>query len=158
MNKLYESKNKMYSNQEKSKSREDELNDIEEKISEKLCEAQRKIVERELDEMNEAKKKGRCGAIFKLKAKVIGEKKEGAEAIAIKNPTNGNMVYDSDEIKTISLKYCQDLLKDKKPDDEFSFDVKVKEILHDVRMKEILEKDDHVEFTNEHFEEVMEKL
>ena len=108
--------------------------------------------------MNEAKKKGKCGAIFKLKAKVLGEKKEGAEAIAIKNPTNGNMVYDSEEIKIIFLKYCQDLLKDKKPDDEYSFDVKVKEVLHEVRMKEILENDDHAEFTNEHFEEVMEKL
>ena len=71
--KLYQSKAKNYSNQEETKSREDELNNIEEKISEKLCEAQRKIVERELDEMNEAKKKGKCGAIFKLKAKVLGE-------------------------------------------------------------------------------------
>ena len=67
--------------------------------------------------MNEAKKKGNCGAVFRLKAKVIGEKKEGAEAIAIKNPANGNMVYDPEEIKTISLKYCQELLKDKKPDE-----------------------------------------
>ena len=95
--------------------------------------------------MNEAKKKANCGAVFRLKA------------IAIKNPANGNMVYDPEEIKTISLKYCQELLKDKKPDDEYSFDVRVKDILHDVRMKEIIEKDEYEDFTREKFEEVMEK-
>ena len=125
LKKLYQSQNMIYC-QVKTKAREDELSAIEEKINEKLCEAQRKVVERELEELHEAQKKGNCGAVFILKAKVFGEKKEGAEAIAIKNPANGNMVYDPEEIKAFSLKYCQELLKDKKPDNEYSFDVGLK--------------------------------
>ena len=68
------------------------------------------------------------------------------------------MLYDHEEIKSASLKYCQNLLKDKKPDDEYRYEIKVKELLHDVRMNEIVEDDENEEFTVELFSALMEKL
>ena len=102
------------SNSDKNQGRDEEIEEIEIKIGVKLLEEQRKTVEKELDEMKEARKRGNCGAVFKLKARVTGEKKEGAEAVVIKDPANGNLIYDPDKIKTASLEYCKDLLKDKK--------------------------------------------
>ena len=158
LKKLYDAKNNLHSTHDKTEARDNEIEDIEVKIGEKLREAQRVIVEKEIDEMRDAGKKGKCGAIFKLKAKVTGEKKEAAEAISIKDPDNGNMLYDPEEIKVTSLKYCQNLLKDRKPDEEYSFEVKIRELLHDVRMEEIVENDDHEDFTIEDFNKTLEKL
>ena len=59
------------------------------------------------------------------------------------------MIYDHDEIKTASLNYCQTLLKDKKPVEEFKYDIKVKELLHGVRITEIVENEVNEEFTEE---------
>ena len=78
--------------------------------------------------------------------------------MAIKDPVSGQMIYDANKIKTASLNYCKNLLKDKKPDDEFKLDIKVKELLHDVRMAEIVEEDENEEFTIEVFTQMMEKL
>jgi hypothetical protein len=96
--------------------------------------------------------------VFKLKAKVTGEKKEAAEAMAIKDPVTGDMIYESDEIRNASLKYCKTLLKDKKPDDDYALDVKVRELLHDARMSELVENDEHEDFTIEVFTNMMDKL
>ena len=75
LKKLYESKNNIFLSQEKTKAREEEIDTIEDAIGEKLIEMQRKTVEKELEEMKNAKMKSKCGAVFKLKAKVTGEKK-----------------------------------------------------------------------------------
>ena len=119
LKKLYDIKTNIYKSQDIANTREEEIDEVEAKISEKLLEAQRKSIEKELEDIREAKKNGRCAAVFKLKAKVAGEKKETAEAIAIKDPVSGAMLYDHEEIKSASLNYCQNLLKDKKPDDEY---------------------------------------
>ena len=95
---------------------------------------------------------------FKLKAKVTGEKKVGAEAVAIKDPDDGNLIYETDDIKAASLKYVQNLLKDEEPDEQFSFEIKVKELLHDVRMTEIVNDDDHDELTKDDFHNVLDML
>ena len=58
----------------------------------------------------------------------------------------------------MSLKYCQDLLNDKKPDYTYAFEVEVKELLHDIRMKENVEDDVHMKFTIEDFNKTLEKL
>ena len=155
---MYTAKNNLYINQVKTKVREDKVDEIEEKIAKKLCEAHRIVVEKELDEIRDAKKKGRCAVVFKLKAKVTGEKKEAAEAMAIKDPVTGDMIYESDEIRNASLKYCKTLLKDKKPDDDYALDVKVRELLHDARMSELVENDEHEDFTIEVFTNMMDKL
>ena len=158
LKKLYDAKNIIHNNQDKTTARDDEIDYLEIMIKEKLLEAQRITVEKELDEMRDSKKKGRCGAVFKLKSKVTGEKKEASEAVVIKDPESGNLIYEPDEIKEASLKYCQNLLKDNVPDEEYSCEVKVKELLHDVRMKEVLENDEHQYFTEEVFNNVLEKL
>ena len=73
--KLNAAKSNLHNIQEKTKARDDEIDDIESKIGAQLCEAQIINVERELDEIRDASKKGKCAAVFKLKAKVTGEKK-----------------------------------------------------------------------------------
>ena len=142
----------------KSKTRDESLEAIDAKVGEKLLEAQRKLVEAELEELKDGKKKGKCAVVFKMKAKVTGEKKEGAEAVAIKDPDDGSMLYEPDEIKSASLKYCQDLLKDSEPDPEFSSEVEVKKLLHEIRMSEHIVDDDHEEFTKEDFDITLKKL
>ena len=51
--------------------------------------------------------------------------------------------------------YCQNLLK---PDEEYWFDVKVRELLHEARMNEIVKDDENEDFTEEAFTQMMEKL
>ena len=82
---------------------------------------------------------------------MTGEKKDAAEAMAKKDPVSGDSIYDHDKIKNASLMYFQNSLKDKKPDEEYWFDVKVRELLLGARVNEIVKDGEHEEFTEDAF-------
>ena len=57
--------------------------------------------------------------MFGLRDKVLGKKKFCLEPIVIIDPTSGEEVNSPAEIKRVSLEYLVNLLKKKKPDEEF---------------------------------------
>ena len=59
-------------------------------------------------------KKGKAASVFNLKDKIIGSKKKQQEPAVIKDPNTKKIVTYIEEIKRISLKYCVDLLTNRK--------------------------------------------
>ena len=51
--------------------------------------------------------------------KIRGQKKEGAEMIAMKDPESGELVFDPEDLKTTSLNYCVNLLQNTLVDPDF---------------------------------------
>ena len=99
--------------------------------------------------------KGRCGKVFEMKTIVEGPKKAGQEALAVKNPSNGEVVVNSKEVKKVTLKYCLDVLNNNKPDDGVAESVKITNNI----FKEIIKsKDEEFEVTEDVFEEVLNNL
>ena len=78
----------LYSEKIKATSIED-IHGVEGNMAGKNLERQRKQYECKLEYLKTIKKeKGKKAAIFKLKEKVAGSKKEGMEAVTMKNPSN----------------------------------------------------------------------
>ena len=72
---------------------------------------QREEYETKLEQLkNIQKSKGRSAAIFKLKEKVVGSKKEGMESVSMKDPITGSILYDPDQLKEASEDYLSNLL------------------------------------------------
>ena len=61
------------------------------------------------------------------------------------------------EIKEVSLDYCVKLLTNRKPKDEYSDDIKLKNLVHDARMK-LSSDDDNDQFSKDIFYETVEFL
>ena len=99
--------------------------------------------------------KGRCGKVFEMKTIVEGPKKAGQEALAVKNPSNGEVVVNSKEVKKVTLKYCLDVLNNNEPDDGVAESV---EITNSIFKEIIKSKDGEFEVTEDGFEEVLNNL
>ena len=110
------------------------------------------------DEINNIKKTGcgRLARIFKLKKKIVGDRKIGQEPSAIKDPDTGELLVSSKDIKTTTLKYCVDNLKDNKVSKNVEVIVKLKEGLHKMRMEEDTKHEFEVD--KEEIEAVVEKF
>ena len=87
------------------------------------------------------KKKGRSALIFNLKEKVVGAKKVGQEATVLIDPVSKEEVNTPSEIKRVSIEYCQNLLTNRDPKEEFIEDLDLKKMIHNVRMEEDIEDD-----------------
>ena len=150
---LYDKKEKLIS--ENVKDRDDhkeELNVIENQISKRILESQTEKFENNLEKLKENKTtKGSASAIFKLKESVVGSKKSGQEAIVITDPVSKKKLFEKDKIKEASAIYVQNLLKNNLPIKEYEMEIKVKNLLHDIRITEEVENDDEEEFTEETF-------
>ena len=68
---------------------------------------------------NIKKEKGKSAAIFKLKEKVLGSRKEGWEGLSMNHPETGDMICDPEELKKASVDYLSTLLKNRDPKEEF---------------------------------------
>ena len=135
------------------------IKNIEQQINKKLIEKQRKDLEKELDDLKSRQHmKGRTAAIFNLKEKVIGKKKESQESVSIVDPVTKERLFDHDKIKQASLNYVKNLLKNNDPKQEYKHEIDVVNALHDVRMREVIENDENEHFTEEDFENILEKL
>ena len=69
--------------------------------------------------------KGRSAVVFKLKERVVGEKKSGQEATVMIDPTTNEEVNTPEGIKRVSIDYCQNLLTNRDPKPEYSEDLEM---------------------------------
>ena len=83
-------------------------------------------------------KQGRAPKLFKMKARIGGSKQMGQEAHAIKDPISGELLVSGDEIKKAKLKYNCEVLRNNEAEEGFEEMIKLKEDLHDKRMKDKL--------------------
>jgi hypothetical protein len=49
--------------------------------------------------------KGKSAAVFKLKEKIVGSKKVCQEAITMKDPLSGELIFENEKLKEASVKY-----------------------------------------------------
>ena len=134
-----------------------EIQEVEDKIAGKLLEKQRKEYENKLEHLKNIKKeKGKSAAIFKLKEKVIGSKKEGMESVSMKDPVSGSMICDPEQLKQASTEYLSKLLTNRDPKDGYQRGFETLRLLHDSRMSEELENEDKL--TYQDFENMLKKI
>ena len=109
------------------------------------------------DEVNEIKKTGagRIARVFKLKLKIVGNQKVGQEPTAIRDPETGDLLVSSKDIK-ITTRYCVKNLENKQIEEPVKAVVVLKEMLHNMKMKE--DKQDEFEVNIEEYEEVLERF
>ena len=144
--KLKQTENKPKSNENK-KSEEEEAKDISQKILEHM--------EEQINKITNDKNKGRCGQIYKVRELVEGPKKAGQEAQAIKDPSNGEIVVNTKEIKRVTLDHCLKVLKNNEPHESVVDIVDTKNKAVEEIMKS---KGGDFEVTEEAFEDVMKNL
>ena len=53
-------------------------------------------------------KQGRTSKVFKLRERIIGTKKQGQEACAVKDPKTKELIVATEETKRVSLEYCKE--------------------------------------------------
>ena len=99
-----------------SKNETEKIQEVENQISDLLIKKQRKEYEKKLSDLKlMSEKKGKCAATFRLKAMILGEKKEKQEAVVIEDPDTEELLFDAETIKAASLKYLKDLLRNCDP-------------------------------------------
>ena len=97
---------------EKSKINQDE------KSTDDLVEEQEKRAAEEIEQIKKVKG-GRVGQIWDLKKKIVGGKKATMKANAIIDPKTKTLVVAKKQIQEVSLKYCQDTLKNNEPEKDY---------------------------------------
>ena len=118
---------------------------------------QRKHLERELCTLKDIKnRKGKSSVIFNLRDRVIGKKKAAQEATIMKDPVTNEPLTKRKEIREASLNYCVQLLTNRDPKPGFEEDIAIKDLIHDTRMREVIDND--VEFSEELFEKSLSEL
>ena len=143
---------------EKIESRSDvEASLVDSKIADTLLKRQREEYEKKLQYLKDIKKeKGKSTAIFKLKEKVLGSKKEGSESVSMNDPETGEMICDPEELKKASIKYLSNLLENREPKEDYRQDLKTLELLHQYRMEE--ETNPQEELIEKDFHQMLKKL
>ena len=137
--------------------REIKIKVLEDKITDQVITNQRKKLEKELCLLKDKhKKKGKSAAIFHLKDKVVGKKKAVQEATVMKDPNTQEVLTKRKDIKEASLNYCVDLLTNRTAKAGFEEDVRLKDLVHEVRMAE--DPDDDIKFSPEIFENSLQEL
>ena len=94
--------------------------------------------------------------IFKLKQKIVGNKKAGQEPTAIRDPETEDLVVSPKGIRNTTLKYCVNNLSNNKMSKNVESISKFKEILHDMKMRDDTRDDFFVE--DEEFNEVVKEF
>ena len=137
---------------------DEQVKKIDEQIAVNLLKIQKDAFEKELKALKDIKtSKGKAAAIFKTKAKIVVPKSLAPEAVVLIDPITKTEVTTPDNIKRVSLDYCTDLFTNRKPTEEFSEDIFIKEILHEVRMDEDV-KDDMEELSVDRFQKTFDAL
>ena len=116
--------------------------DLDFRINALVLQQQREQFEADIAGLKNLKtKNGSAAAVFSLRGNVIGQKKASTDAVAISDPSSGKLVFSEDDIKRVSLNYCQNLLTNREPKHSFIEDINMKAIIHEVRYAEVLEHD-----------------
>ena len=131
----------------------DDIDDIEQAISKKLLEIQKDEIEKEIEEVMTVKKsRGRCAAVFNTLKKICGDKKSGQEQVAMIDPASKLPVFEPNQIKSVSLKYCVDLLTKRNVDDNYEEDFYIQDMIHLIRCEDIYNEENQEELSREDFE------
>ena len=118
---------------------------------------QRVDVEKEFENIAKMKlTKGRTAAVFKTFDKIRGKSKDGPELVAMKNPETDEFIFSPDELKAVSIKYCVNLLQNKKVDPEYSDEIEYENLLHYLRIKDDCKEDQ--ELYREDFENRLKEI
>ena len=126
----------------KNEQKEEKVKEIDNQMADVMSIIKSNQYERELKNLIETKAtKGRSAAIFNLRDKVLGKKKTQQDAAVVINPESGENVYTPSEIKSVSLKYCVNLLSSKEPKKGYEEVAKYKEYIHNERMAELVDDD-----------------
>ena len=134
------------------------INELDKKLVIEIEKSRKEILEKELEDLRKIKnKKGKSAAIFKLKEKVVGAKKIQQEATILIDPETKNEINTVAEIKSVSLKYCKDLLTNRAPRDDFKEVLENKSNLHEIRMNELIPEEE-VELTPSMFDDALARL
>ena len=129
------------------------VTEVEKKLSSALIAQQKDDFVASLKDLrNEKVVKGKAAAVFKLKADVIGSKVHEQEPTSLIDFATNTEVSSCHEIKRVSLEYCKNLLKNRKPSSGFEEELALKQFVHEMRMKENICNDIEV-LTLEMFEE-----
>ena len=154
---LQEEKIKCFEEMDDNEERNDKVQSIEKEMAKNLLMHQRVNFEKELENMKEMRKtKGKAAVIFNLKEKIVGEKKSVQEATVLIDHESKKEVYTPEEIKRVSIEYCQKLLTNREPKAEYKEDLELKKDIHRIRMEENIAND--VEFSNELFQNSLNML
>ena len=133
----------------------EDIEEVDKAISTKLIELQKDDVEKELEQLMTTKKnKGRCAAVFKTFQKICGNKKANQEQVSMIDPVSKVAIFDPSELKSVSLKYCVDLLTQHTANDDLEKDFFIQDIIHLVRNENGLDE----EFGMKDFEDRMKVL
>ena len=100
--------------------------------------------------------KGNTAAVFKTFDKIKGKSKDGPELVAMKDPFTNEFIFSPDELKASSIKYCADLLQNKKIDPNYSEEIELENLIHYFRMKDDSKKEE--EFKQSDFDETLKKV
>ena len=115
------------------------------------------IVDKQLNEIIKVKNmKGEAAAVFAIKEKVVGSKKDNDGPAVVRDPKTNKLIFNPVGILKASVDYCEQLLTNRLPKENFEVNTKWKQRVHNVRMKETFEND--VEFTEEMFYESLNIL
>ena len=111
-------------------------------LGKELNNMQISVIQTEQNNLNRLKKeKGRAAAVFKLKEKIVGPRKNPLEPVILIDPETGFEVIQPEDIKRVSLSYCVKLLTNSAPKEKHVEQFKCKERLHWQRMQECIEND-----------------
>ena len=93
--------------------------------------------------------KGQAAAIFNIKDRIIGKKKNSDEPTAVRNPATKELTFEPKEILKVCADYCENLLQNREPSEGFHEDLELKWLIHNIRTEEIIEND--IEFSEDMF-------
>ena len=91
----------------------------------------------EFEKLHEMKgKKGKAAVVFNLKESILGKKKSSEEPSVVLNPKTKKYVFNPSEIVKVSADYCESLLTNNKPKEDYVEDMDWKRLVHEVRMED----------------------
>ena len=110
----------------KNKKYDEEENVIFKKTHAKdLFEEQQKKADEAIEEIQK-KKLSRVGNIGGVRKKVFGKRKQNTQPNATLNPETGKLVVSKQNIKAVTLKYCQETLQNNEPHKQYIEEIKKK--------------------------------
>ena len=86
--------------------------------------------------------------MFNVLNKIRGQKKQGTELVAMKDPVTGDLIFEPKALKEASLNYCVNLLQNTEVDPEYEAEIYIENLLHYLRSKEENQEDDKLEFSD----------
>ena len=85
--------------------------------------------------------KGKAAAVFQLCDDVLGGKDASSEPSLMTDPCSKKMIHSPEEIKSVSLRYCKNLLTNRPAREPYEEDLAMKDILHYHHLNEIVAND-----------------